>query len=119
MKKACMLVFLATFGLSLSVFAQKQSNPEEKRVTLSLKDQTVVQVFKAIRTSTGLNFIYNDKDFKGIEKLNVEAKNEKVSNLLRRLFAGYPFTFEFMENTVVVDLQIHHSEGDCERQKDK
>jgi TonB-linked SusC/RagA family outer membrane protein len=102
MKKACMLVFLATFGLSFSVFAQKQNNPEEKRVTLSLKDQTVVQVFKAIRASTGLNFIYNDKDFKGVEKLNVEAKNEKVSDLLRRLFAGYPFTFEFMENTVVV-----------------
>jgi len=102
MKKACVLVILAIFGLSFSVFAQKQNNPEEKRVTLSLKDQTVVQVFKAIRASTGLNFIYNDKDFRGIEKLNVEAKNEKVKDLLKRLFAGQPFTFEFMENTVVV-----------------
>jgi len=102
MKKAFVLVILAIFGLSLSVFAQKQNNPEEKRVTLSLKDQSVVQVFKAIRASTGLNFIYNDKDFKGIEKLNVEAKNEKVKDLLKRIFAGSPFTFEFMENTVVV-----------------
>jgi len=102
MKKACVLVILAIFGLSFSALAQKQNHPEEKRVTLSLKDQTVVQVFKAIRASTGLNFIYNDKDFKGIEKLNVEAKNEKVIDLLKRLFAGQPFTFEFMENTVIV-----------------
>ncbi|MEA5006836.1 MAG: SusC/RagA family TonB-linked outer membrane protein [Rikenellaceae bacterium] len=102
MKKACVLVILAIFGLSFSAFAQKQNHPEEKRVTLSLKDQTVVQVFKAIRASTGLNFIYNDKDFKGIEKLNVEAKNEKVIDLLKRLFTGRPFTFEFMENTVIV-----------------
>ncbi len=102
MKKACVLVILLFFGLSCSVFAQKQTNPEEKRVTLSLKDQTVVQVFKAIQTLTGLNFIYNDKDFVGIEKLNVEAKNEKVKDLLERLFTGQSVSFEFVENTVVV-----------------
>jgi TonB-linked SusC/RagA family outer membrane protein len=102
MKKVCALVILVIFGLSFSAFAQKQSNPEDKRVTLSLKDQTVVQVFKAIRTSTGLNFIYNDKDFSNIERLNVEAKNEKVKDLLERLFAGLPVSFEFVENTVVV-----------------
>ena len=102
MKKACVLVILLFLGLSSSVFAQKQTNPEEKRVTLSLKDQTVVQVFKAIQTLTGLNFIYNDKDFVGIEKLNVEAKNEKVKDLLERLFTGQSVSFEFVENTVVV-----------------
>ncbi len=102
MKKAYMLVILLFFGLSGSVFAQKQTNPEEKKVTLSLKDQTVVQVFKSIQTLTGLNFIYNDKDFVGIEKLDVEAKNEKVKDLLERLFTGQPVSFEFVENTVVV-----------------
>lgn len=102
MKKICAFVFLLIFGFSFSIFAQKQNNPEEKRVTLSLKNQTVVQVFKAIQSSTGLSFIYNDKDFSGVERLDVNAKNEKVKDLLNRLFSKMQITFEFVDNTVVV-----------------
>ncbi|WP_418893780.1 SusC/RagA family TonB-linked outer membrane protein [Limibacterium fermenti] len=102
MKKISVFVFLFVFGLSSSIFAQKQTGPEEKRVTLSLKNQSVVEVFKAIQVSTGLNFIYNDKDFSDVKELNVEAKNEKVKDLLKRLFSQKQITFEFTDNTVVV-----------------
>ncbi len=102
MKKISVFVFLFVFGLSSSIFAQKQTGPEEKRVTLSLKNQSVVEIFKAIQASTGLNFIYNDKDFSDIERLDVEAKNEKVKDLLNRLFSQKQVTFEFTDNTVVV-----------------
>lgn len=102
MKHVCKLVILVILGLSFSVFVQAQNNSEEKRVTLYLENQTVIQVFKAIQASTGLSFIYNDKDFSSIGTLNVEAKNEKVKDLLLRLFAGKPVSFEFLDNTVVV-----------------
>ena len=75
MKKVFTLVILLIVGLSFSAFAQKKPDPKNERVTLSLKNQTVVQVFKAIQVSTGLSFIYNDKDFSDIDKLDVEAKN--------------------------------------------
>ncbi|HBL33654.1 MAG TPA: SusC/RagA family TonB-linked outer membrane protein [Porphyromonadaceae bacterium] len=102
MKKISVFVFLFVFGLSSSIFAQKQTDPGEKRVTLSLKNQSVVEVFKAVQVSTGLNFIYNDKDFSDVKELNVEAKNEKVKDLLKRLFSQKQITFEFTDNTVVV-----------------
>lgn len=105
MKKVLTLAILFTLGLSFAGFAQKKSNPSDERITISLKNQTVVQVFKAIQASTGLSFIYNDKDFSNIDKLDVNAKNEKVKDLLDRLFASKPISFEFLDNTVIVRSQ--------------
>ena len=63
---------LGCLSLSANSLAQRQ------RISLDLKDCTVMSLFQAIQQQTNLYFVYNQKNFAGIDKLNVQAKEEEV-----------------------------------------
>ena len=86
---------LGCLSLSANSLAQRQ------RISLDLKDCTVMSLFQAIQQQTNLYFVYNQKNFAGIDKLNVQAKEEEVETLLNRLFQGQKIAIIFDDNTVI------------------
>ena len=95
MKLGVLLMTLGCLSLSANSLAQRQ------RISLDLKDCTVMSLFQAIQQQTNLYFVYNQKNFAGIDKLNVQAKEEEVETLLNRLFQGQKIAFIFDDNTVI------------------
>jgi len=94
-----LLVLLMTWGcLSLSAgsLAQRQ------RVSLDLKNCTVMNLFQAIQQQTHLYFVYNQRNFADVGPLDVKAQNEEVSALLQRLFDTSKLEFIFDDQTVIV-----------------
>ena len=95
MKLWVLLMTLGCLSLSANSLAQRQ------RISLDLKGCTVMSLFQAIQQQTNLYFVYNQKNFAGIDKLYVQAKEEEVETLLNRLFQGQKIAFIFDDNTVI------------------
>lgn len=93
-----LIVFMMTVGcLSLSAASLAQ----QQKVSLELKNCTVMQFFEAIQKQTNLYFFYDRSHFKEQDKLTVKAVNESVAGLLKRVFAGQAIEFVFDDNTVI------------------
>ena len=98
-----LLVFLLTLGC-LSVSARTLA--QQQRVTLNLRNCTVMELFQAIQQQTDLFFVYNYRNFEHIGKLEVQAQDEEVYGLLKRLFGTSKLDFVFDDQTVIVKPQV-------------
>ena len=75
-----------SFGNSL---AQKQ------QVTLNLKNVSLYELFNQIKEQTGLRFLYNAEQLDGLANVSVQAQNEKVSDVLNKVFSGKALTYDW------------------------
>ena len=98
-RTASMLLLMLCIASS-GAFAQ--GRPQDRRVTLSIRRATAVQLFKAVQQQTGLDFIYNVKDLHQVGTFDVNATDESVGSILQRTFKDENFTFEYSENTIIV-----------------
>jgi hypothetical protein len=90
--------FLLIIGLFFSI---SSAFSQEQKISLDIKNCSVIELFKVMQGKTNLYFVYNIKNFESVGKFDVKANNETVSSLLSRLF-GNIVTFEYEDNTVVV-----------------
>jgi TonB-linked SusC/RagA family outer membrane protein len=86
-------------------FSVSTAFSQEQKISLDIKNCSVIELFKAIQGKTNLYFVYNIKNFESVGKFDVKANNETVSSLLNRLF-GNIVTFEYGENTVAVKPKV-------------
>ena len=79
MKLSFLLVILFTFTLSANVRAQQE------KVSLALHNVPVKSLFDEIRKQTGLNFVFNTEQAGRIGKISINARQESVENVLRKV----------------------------------
>lgn len=96
MKLSVLFYFLGCMSLSAMSVAQDQ------RVSLELKNCTVMRLFEEIQRQTGLNFFYDQNHFQNQAPLTVKADDEAVSDVLKKLFSDQNIRFLFEDNTVIV-----------------
>ena len=82
--------FCATSGL----YAQ------HTQITLITRNTPVSEVLKMIEAKSNYHFAYNNKLIDVTRKVDVEATNEKISSILKKIFENTDVTFK------VLDLQI-------------
>lgn len=82
-----------SFGNSL---AQRQ------QVTLNLKNVSLYELFNQIKEQTGLRFLYNTEQLDGLANVSVQAQNEKVSDVLNKVFFGKALTYDCDGEVVIV-----------------
>ncbi len=87
----CGMSFLSVYGFS-----------QEQKVTLNLENSSVNAFFSEIFRQTGLRFIYNEDDLKGIGSLNVRAHEERVDYVLKRIFSGRNIDCSFEEGVIYI-----------------
>lgn len=92
---------LCLFALSmvLNVWALP---PDEKKVTLDLKEVPMETFLNAVKQKAGINMLYNSQMFKEVSPVTVKATNEPWGELLDRVLSPKGFTYATKNGIVVI-----------------
>lgn len=94
---------LATFlALSMEVTVQAST------VTMTLRNVTVKQAIVDLQKNTGYSVVIYAKDVDMNRRVSVDARNEKVANVVGQILAGQDVDYEVNGKTIVVSQ--HNSE---------
>lgn len=94
---------LATFlALSMEVTVQAST------VTMTLRNVTVKQAIVDLQKNTGYSVVIYAKDVDMNRRVSVDARNEKVANVVGQILAGQDVDYEVNGKTIVVSQ--HKSE---------
>ena len=74
---------LCLFALSM-VLSAWALPPDEKKVTLDLKDVPMETFLNTVKQKAGINMLYNSQMFKGVEPVTVKAANESWKKFLNQ-----------------------------------
>jgi TonB-linked SusC/RagA family outer membrane protein len=99
-------IFLLTVGLlqvSAAGYAQK--------VSLSLKNASLVRVLSSIKQQTGYNFLYNLDMLNSSKPIDIDVKNEQLTDVLEKCFKDQPLTFLIEEKTVVIKAKAKENQA--------
>lgn len=92
---------LCLFALSM-VLSAWALPPDEKKVTLDLKDVPMETFLNTVKQKAGINMLYNSQMFKGVEPVTVKATNEPWRELLDRVLSPKGFTYATKDGIVVI-----------------
>jgi TonB-dependent starch-binding outer membrane protein SusC len=99
--------FTCLLCLQLSANVHSQTN-----VTLRLQQVPLSEVFLEIEKRTEYRFLFNDNVLQGEAKVNVDVKNEPVTELLTRLLHKTSLDFTIAnENLIVIVSRIKQVKG--------
>lgn len=90
-----------SFALSM-VLSAWALPPDEKKVTLDLKDVPMETFLNTVKQKAGINMLYNSQMFKGVEPVTVKATNEPWKELLDRVLSPKGFTYATKDGIVVI-----------------
>jgi hypothetical protein len=71
-------------------------------ITLSVKNETLVGVFKKIQRQTGWCFLYTQEALSRSKKLSIEFSNTPLEDALRLCFKDQPLTYTIVDEVIVV-----------------
>lgn len=93
-----------TISLFIISFLQIQASnyAENEKVTFQLENVTVEKVLKKIESLTEYKILYNDKEVDYERTISVTATNESVPQVLEKIFAGSPITYEIFRTQIVL-----------------
>ena len=96
MLKHLMLLVLLTGPLLL--LAQNKN----LLVTLSVKNQSLKEVFRSIQSQTGLNIMVTEKILSEAKKVSLKVKDMPLDQVLEQCFRNTGLDYEIVEGTIVV-----------------
>jgi TonB-dependent starch-binding outer membrane protein SusC len=98
MKLTLLLVTLNILAASATGYSQGA------RLSLDLKDATLKQVLSEIETQTDLSFIYKSDLVNPDQKVNIQAEDASIEQILSYLFADKNIRCEIIDNSLIVLL---------------
>lgn len=96
MKLCISLLLCFTLGLSASTLAQQE------RVNLNLQKVSIKVLFDEIQKQTNLSFVFNTEQTEKLGSVSVQAVNETVENVLRKVLMNTGMMFEFDGTLIIV-----------------
>jgi TonB-linked SusC/RagA family outer membrane protein len=106
MKLTAIILFTACISVSAKGYTQK--------VTLSVKNATLDEVFTQIRQQTGYVFFYSYRDLKDAKAVTINLKDADILTAVKACLYGQPFNFSIEDKTVFVTKKPteNNSEGE-------
>jgi len=95
--KISLLMFILC-GLSVSAASYSQ----EKQVTISVKDATLLDIFDKIEKTTDFGFLINDDQIDLSKKYSLNVKDGNITELLNQLLDKKEYKYSIIENNVVI-----------------
>jgi TonB-linked SusC/RagA family outer membrane protein len=94
---------LTTFLLIISIFKIEASNyAQNTKITLDLNNVTIEKVLKEIEMKTEFKFLFSRDDINVNKLVSVKAKNEKVKNILNKIFLEMAVSFELLNKQIII-----------------
>lgn len=97
------LLFISMFPLSATSIAQRDT-----KITLSCQNASLETVLKKMARQADVKFVYNNARINKADKLNVEAIDEKLENVLDRIL-GDGFSWQLVDKYVVISARSQRS----------
>jgi len=95
MKLTTALLLFTCFQVSAKVYSQN-------RITLKLQSTELKKALSIIERKSNYRFLYNDETVKKGTKVDIEANNTPVTEILDNLFANRLLSYKILENNLVV-----------------
>lgn len=96
------LCIAVTLSASISLKAYGTEYSRSTRISLSLKQVTLSEVFSTIEAQTEFRFLYHDALIDDQKKININIENKTIEEILDELFAGSDNTYTVLENNLIV-----------------
>lgn len=111
MHRKIFLVMKLTVFLLTVAFLQVNAAGYAQKLSLSLKDRPLEDVFREIKKKTGYTFFYKLQMLQQAKKVSVSVENEDLHEVLDIIFKDQPLTYEMVNKTVVVKAKLAGSAG--------
>lgn len=99
MKMLCLFMVLGMSTVSARTYSQV-------RLSMSLKNATLAQVFKEISKASGYEFIYSSNELKECEQVNVDVWDEKLESILASCLQGTKLWYVIEDNIIVISPKV-------------
>lgn len=89
------IIILVTFmQVSASTFAQK--------VTLAYSNSSLKKIFKDLKSQTGYNFLYTERQMSTARPVHIHVKDRQLAEVLDEIFTQQPLSYQLDNGTVVI-----------------
>ncbi|WP_295116327.1 SusC/RagA family TonB-linked outer membrane protein [uncultured Chitinophaga sp.] len=88
--------------LLFAFFMQASASSYSQTITYSCKNESLENVFKAIKQQTGYLVFYDQAVVSGMRKVSVEAKAQPLEGFVREVIKGMPLTYAFENKTIII-----------------
>jgi iron complex outermembrane receptor protein len=114
--KVSLLQILLTVSFVSYSFAKNADGQEilDKKVSLNLPSKEIKAVLKTIAASTQVGFTYSNATLPGKQKITVVANDERLGDVLTRIFTPLSVSFEVIGNQIVLkrkDIKAQNNDG--------
>ncbi|OFY44608.1 MAG: hypothetical protein A2X18_03270 [Bacteroidetes bacterium GWF2_40_14] len=82
--------------------ARVYATGQQERITISLKDVSIIEFFKEVEKITTFKFFYKTSQVESLPKISIEAKDQTISTVLNTVFAKTNITYTFNEKQIVI-----------------
>lgn len=96
------LLALLLFWVTHAPLMAQQLSPLDKPITLSLKNEPLKQALDKITTASGVRFTYNETVANSQAKISIEAKNQRLENVLTVALSNQPYTFSLLDQEILI-----------------
>ena len=88
--------------LLLFIFLQLSIAANGQYVTLVKNQVSISELFKEIKKQTNYDFVYKSDLIKTAKRVDIDAKNEPLVDVLNKVFENQPFTYFIKNNAIIV-----------------
>jgi TonB-linked SusC/RagA family outer membrane protein len=99
--KSLLIMKLIIILLTAS-FLQVSAASYGQKISITVKDASLKDVFKKLRKQSGYNFLYDSDVLNAAGPVNVSVKDASLEQTLKACFANQPFSYIISQNTVII-----------------
>lgn len=113
LKALMMRVTVTCFLLTVMMVYGFAGNLKAQRVTLNKKDAAFTEVIAELRRQSGYNFLFKKSLAKKVGKISIQAKDEVLEDVLKRVIANQPLTYTILDEiqSIIIKERPTHVQG--------
>lgn len=94
------------------LFASNVLCAQDAKVSISLKEASIKELFTSIEQQTKYRFSYRDADISGKKDITIAEKNQTVASLLKKVLTTHQLQYSMSDNKIIVTpLQAKPNSG--------
>jgi len=97
-----MRLMILMFILGINSLLAASGYSQSTKITLKMSDTRIEDVLNQIESKSEFFFLFNQKQIDVNRKVSIEAKNEKISDILDELFAGTDVKHQVIDRQIVL-----------------
>ncbi|HJV78227.1 MAG TPA: SusC/RagA family TonB-linked outer membrane protein, partial [Paludibacter sp.] len=94
--------FLSVLLFGIIFSAATSLSAQDAQISINARNTTVREVLKMIEAKSEYHFAYNNKLIDVTRKVDVIAVNEKISDILKKIFANTDVTYKVLDSQIIL-----------------